>query len=205
MRLLRPNSMSPPAPTRLASERVYLRPPEDRDWRAWAELREISRDFLLPWEPTWPHDALTREAYRRRLRRYGIDWREDAGYSFFIYQQNSNALIGGVTIGNVRRGVAQTGTLGYWIGQPFARQGYMSDALELILAFAYQSLHLHRLEAACLPNNVASQGVLNKLGFRQEGYAQKYLRINGVWCDHLLFALLAADAGYARSEENDYE
>jgi ribosomal-protein-alanine N-acetyltransferase len=197
--------MSPPAPTRLASERVYLRPPEDRDWRAWAELREISRDFLLPWEPTWPHDALTREAYRRRLRRYGIDWREDAGYSFFIFQQNSNALIGGVTIGNVRRGVAQTGTLGYWVGRPFARQGYMSDALDLILAFAYQALHLHRLEAACLPNNAASQGVLNKLRFRQEGYAQKYLRINGIWCDHLLFALLAADAGYARSEENDYE
>jgi ribosomal-protein-alanine N-acetyltransferase len=197
--------MAPPAPTRLASERVYLRPPEDRDWRAWAELREISRDFLLPWEPTWPHDALTREAYRRRLRRYGIDWREDSGYSFFIFQQNSNALIGGVTIGNVRRGVAQTGTLGYWVGRPFARQGYMSDALDLLLAFAYQSLHLHRLEAACLPNNAASQGVLNRLGFRQEGYAQKYLRINGVWCDHLLFALLAADAGYARSEENDYE
>ncbi|HUC60824.1 MAG TPA: GNAT family protein [Alphaproteobacteria bacterium] len=205
MRLLRPSSGSPPAPTRLANERIYLRPPEDRDWRPWAELREASRDFLLPWEPTWPHDALTREAYRRRLRRYGIDWREDSGYSFFIFQQNGSALVGGVTIGNVRRGVAQTGTLGYWVGRPHARQGFMSEALELVLAFAYQTLHLHRLEAACLPSNEASQGVLKKLGFRQEGYATKYLRINGAWCDHLLFALLADEAGYARSEENDYE
>jgi [ribosomal protein S5]-alanine N-acetyltransferase len=205
MRLLRPSSGSPPAPARLSGERVYLRLPEDRDWRPWAELREISREFLLPWEPSWPHDALTREAYRRRLRRYGIDWREDAGYSFFIFQHAGNELIGGVTLGNVRRGVAQTGTLGYWVGRPYARQGYMSESLGMVLAFAYQVLHLHRLEAACLPNNVASQGVLKKLGFRQEGFAEKYLRINGAWCDHLLYALLAAEAGYARSEENDFE
>jgi ribosomal-protein-alanine N-acetyltransferase len=185
--------------------RVYLRQPEDRDWRPWADLRTVSREFLVPWEPTWPSDALTREAFRRRLRRYGIDWREDAGYNFFIFLQNDNRLLGGITLGNVRRGVAQAGTLGYWIGKPHARQGHMSDALRAIIAFGFQTLQLHRLEAACLPTNAASQGVLRKLGFRQEGYARRYLRINGEWHDHLLFALLAEEAGYTVPPENAFE
>ena len=205
MRLLRPLSGSPPAPARLAGRRTYLRTPEDRDWRPWADLRQLSRDFLMPWEPTWPSDALSREAFRRRLRRYGIDWREDAGYSFFIFRLEDNALLGGVTLGNVRRGVAQSGTLGYWIGEPFARQRYMTDALDVIISFSFQTLELHRLEAACLPTNAASQGVLRKLGFKEEGYARKYLRINGEWCDHLLFALIGADAGYPTTNESAYE
>lgn len=205
MRLLRPLSGSPPPPARLVGGRVYLRQPEDRDWRPWADLRTLSRDFLAPWEPTWPADALTREAYRRRLRRYGIDWREDGGYSFFIFRLGDNALIGGVTLGNVRRGVAQAGTLGYWVGRPFARQGYMTDALKATIAFAFQTLQLHRLEAACLPSNEASRGVLEKLGFRQEGYARKYLRINGDWHDHLLYSLLAEEAGYAPSHDRAVE
>ena len=182
-----------------------MRTPEDRDWRPWADLRQLSRDFLMPWEPTWPSDALSREAFRRRLRRYGIDWREDAGYSFFIFRLEDNALLGGVTLGNVRRGVAQSGTLGYWIGEPFARQRYMTDALDVIISFSFQTLELHRLEAACLPTNAASQGVLRKLGFKEEGYARKYLRINGEWCDHLLFALIGADAGYPTTNESAYE
>lgn len=197
MRLLRPLSASPPPPARLAGRRVYLRQPEDRDWRPWADLRAFSHAFLAPWEPTWPADALTREAYRRRLRRYGIDWREDAGYSLFIFRLDNDALVGGVTLGNVRRGVAQAATLGYWIGQPYARQGYMTDALKATITFAFQTLQLHRLEAACLPSNEASRGVLYKLGFREEGYARKYLRINGDWHDHMLFALLAEEAGYS--------
>lgn len=205
MRLLRPLSGSPAPPARLTGRRVYLRAPDDRDWRAWADLRAVSRDFLMPWEPTWPTDALTRDVYRRRLRRYGIDWREDASYSFFIFRTGDNALLGGVTLGNIRRGVAQSGTLGYWIGLPYARQGYMADALQAMLPFSFQTLQLHRLEAACLPNNTASQAVLRKLGFKEEGYARRYLRINGEWCDHILFALLAEDAGYTHPSEIAYE
>ncbi len=184
---------------------MYLRAPEDRDWRPWSDLRAVSRDFLVPWEPTWPADALSRESFRRRLRRYGIDWREDAGYSFFIFRTGDTALLGGATLGNVRRGVAQSATLGYWIGAPYARQGYMTDAIQATVAFAFETLQLHRLEAACLPSNDASQGVLRKLGFRQEGYAQRYLRINGEWCDHLLFALLAEEAGYHHPSERAFE
>jgi len=205
MRLLRPLSASPPPPARLAGRRVYLRAPEDRDWRPWADLRAISRDFLVPWEPTWPADALSRESFRRRLRRYGIDWREDAGFSFFIFRTGDAALLGGATLGNVRRGVAQSATLGYWIGAPHARQGYMTDAIQATVTFAFETLQLHRLEVACLPSNEASQGVLRKLGFRQEGYAQRYLRINGEWCDHLLFALLAEEAGFHHPSERAFE
>ncbi|HLI12982.1 MAG TPA: GNAT family protein [Alphaproteobacteria bacterium] len=206
MRLLRPLSTgSPPPPARLMGRRVYLRLPDDRDWRPWADLRAASRDFLVPWEPTWPPDALTRDAFRRRLRRYGIDWREDTGYSFFIFRQGDHVLLGGVTLGNIRRGVAQSGTLGYWVGGAYARQGYMTDALNAVIAFAFQTLQLHRLEAACLPSNAPSQGVLRKLGFRQEGLARKYLRINGEWHDHLLFALLAEDAGYQVPSERAVE
>jgi [ribosomal protein S5]-alanine N-acetyltransferase len=205
MRLLRPLSGSPPAPTRLVGRYTHLRMPEDRDWRPWADLRAVSREFLIPWEPTWPPDALTRESFRRRLRRYGIDWREDGGYSFFIFRQDDNAFIGGVTLGNVRRGVAQSGTLGYWIGQPYARRGYMTDALRAVVAFSFEALELHRLEAACLPTNTASRRVLCKIGFKEEGYARKYLRINGEWSDHLLFALIGSDTGYPTAAETVYE
>jgi ribosomal-protein-alanine N-acetyltransferase len=205
MRLLRPLSVSSTPPARLVGRRVYLRQPEDRDWRPWADLRATSHDFLVPWEPSWPADALSRETYRRRLRRYGIDWREDAGYSFFVFRLGDNTLLGGATLGNVRRGVAQAGTLGYWIGQPHARQGFMTDAVQAMVAFAFESLQLHRLEAACLPSNEASRGVMRKLGFKEEGFARKYLRIDGEWCDHLLFALLAEDAGYSHPSERAFE
>lgn len=180
-----------PLEERVQGKSVYIRPPQDEDWKAWATLREQSRTFLVPWEPTWPVDSLTRHAYRRRLRHYAEEWQTGAGYAFFIFAKADDGLRGGITLSNVRRGVAQTGTLGYWVGAPYARQGVMSDGLSCVIEYAFQHLHLHRLEAACLPRNAASQGVLRKCGFREEGFAPKYLRINGVWEDHLLFALLA--------------
>ncbi len=183
-----------PSDERIDGPNVYIRPPQDEDWQAWADLRERSRDFLVPWEPTWPVDSLSRHAYRRRLRHYAEEWQTGAGYAFFVFARADDGLRGGVTLSNVRRGVAQTGTLGYWVGQPFARQGVMTEALGCVMDYAFERLHLHRLEAACLPRNQASQGVLRKCGFREEGFAPKYLRINGTWEDHLLFALLADEA-----------
>lgn len=176
---------------RLEGIRVVLRPPADRDWRGYAELRSASRKFLEPWEPTWPSDALTREAFQRRLSRYATDWRDDVGYSFFLYRMDDGELLGGVSLSNVRRGVARAGTLGYWVGETHAGQGHMSEALQLVLDFAYGTLGLHRVEAACLPHNEPSQRLLRSAGFMQEGYAHKYLKIRGDWQDHLLFALLA--------------
>jgi [ribosomal protein S5]-alanine N-acetyltransferase len=179
-----------PAPLRLTGERVMLRPPERSDFEEWAGLRGASRRFLTPWEPSWAPDSLSRGAFRRRLQRYAVDWRSDQGYSFFLYRLQDGALVGGIGLSNVRRGVAETGSLGYWVGEGFARQGYMSGGLALILGLAFQRLKLHRVEAACLPHNAPSRGLLLKSGFREEGYAREYLCIDGRWQDHVLFGIL---------------
>ena len=178
---------------RLETARLYLRRPRLTDWRAWANLRAASRDFLIPWEPTWPDDALTIAAYRRRLRQMAAEWRSDQGYGLFIFAAAGDALVGGVNLSNVRRGVAQACSLGYWMGAAYANQGMMGEAMTALLPYAFERLGLHRIEAACLPHNKASRALLAKLGFREEGHAVKYLKINGVWQDHVLHALLAED------------
>ena len=178
---------------RLNGERVYLRAPHPDDWREWAELRAQSRAFLQPWEPTWPEDGLTRDHFRRRLRQHMKEGKAGEGYSFFAYLRDSKALLGGITLGNIRRGVAQSGSIGYWMGQPHAHHGYMTVALRLLLPTLFGELNLHRVEAACIPTNTPSIRVLEKCGFTREGLARRYLCINGVWQDHLLFGLLHED------------
>jgi [ribosomal protein S5]-alanine N-acetyltransferase len=178
----------------LRGQGVWLRAPQTSDYEEWSELRFQSRDFLKPWEPTWPPDELTRPAFRRRLRRYAEERRLDHAYSFFLFQNDSNRLLGGVTISNIRRSVAQTGTVGYWTGQPFAGQGYMTAGVRALVPHAFGALRLRRLEAACIPTNAASIRLLEKVGFEREGYAREYLCIDGIWQDHLLFALLRRDA-----------
>jgi ribosomal-protein-alanine N-acetyltransferase len=172
---------------------VTLRVPQMVDFPEWAALRELSRDFLTPWEPIWPADDLTRGAFRRRVRRYAEDLRTDQAYAFFIFRKADNALIGGLTLANVRRGVAQAGSLGYWMGAPYAGRGHMTSAVYALIPFAFGPLRLHRLEAACIPSNVASIRLLEKTGFAREGVARQYLCINGLWQDHLLYALLNGD------------
>ncbi len=181
------------APPAIDGHGVVLRWPDAGDFPAWARLREISRDFLTPWEPAWPADDLTRGAFRRRLKRYAEDQRNDLSYSFFVFRKLDDALVGGLTIANVRRGVAQAGSLGYWMGEPFANQGYMTAAVRAITPFAFGALALHRVEAACIPTNVASTRLVQKCGFSREGLARQYLCINGIWHDHLLFARLRDD------------
>lgn len=178
---------------RIDAARLYLRAPRLEDFRAWERIRTESRDYLTPWEPTWAKDELTREAFRRRLRRYGDDARDGRGHAFFVFAQSADRLLGGVTMSNIRRGVTQTATIGYWMGQPHAGRGLMSEALAALTAHAFDDMGLHRLEAACLESNEASQKVLLKVGFRSEGRARKYLKIDGAWRDHLLYAMLADD------------
>lgn len=192
MAFFRTVSFSEPLPI-IEGEGVYLRAPQMSDYSEWTTLREASRAFLTPWEPTWPSDDLTRSAFRRRLRRYAEDQRADTSYAFFLFRRSDDALVGGLTLANIRRGVAQAGSLGYWIGEPFARRGLMTGALHGLVPFAFGSLRLHRLEAACIPSNAASIRLLEKMGFAREGYAREYLCINGLWQDHLLFARLSSD------------
>ena len=178
----------------IRGEGLYLRYPSMADFPVWAKLRADSREFLTPWEPIWANDELTRSAFRRRIKRYQKETRLDSAYVFFVLRESDDALVGGCTISNVRRGVTQCCTLGYWIGSQFARQGYMTGALRALLPFVFRTLGLHRIEAACLTDNDASKNLLARVGFRQEGLARRYLLINGEWADHLLFALLKEEA-----------
>lgn len=180
-------------PPLLRGQLVYLRAPQLGDWSDWARLRAASRDFLTPWEPTWTDDELTRNAYRRRLRRYARDARDGYGYAYFIFRRNDDELLGGLTLSNVRRGVTQSCSMGYWMGQQHAGRGHMQDAVAAVLGFVFEELGLHRLEAACLPHNDRSKAVLRKAGFTEEGHARQYLKIDGRWQDHTLFAILASD------------
>jgi len=189
MALFRTVSFSEPMPA-VAGEGVYLRAPQSTDHVEWVALREASRAFLTPWEPTWPSDDLTRSAFRRRLKRYAEDQRSDLAYAFLIFRAADHALMGGITLANIRRGVAQAGAIGYWVGAPFARQGTMTAAVRALIPFCFDTLRLHRLEAACIPGNAASIGLLEKTGFTREGYAREYLCINGAWQDHLLYGRL---------------
>jgi ribosomal-protein-alanine N-acetyltransferase len=172
----------------VTAERVTLRMPQMGDFEEWSALRGASRAFLAPWEPTWPADDLTRGSFRRRLKRYTEDQRNDLAYPYFVYRNDDQKLVGGLTLTNIRRGVAQAGSLGYWMGEAYARQGYMSAAVSALVPFAFSSLKLHRIEAACIPNNAASVQLLEKTGFIREGYAREYLCINGTWQDHVLYA-----------------
>jgi ribosomal-protein-alanine N-acetyltransferase len=192
MALLRTATPSDLGPV-IESDKVVLRTPQMSDYPGWAELRSASREFLTPWEPLWATDELSRASFRRRVRHYLRDLREDVGYALFIFAAMSGSLVGGLTLCNVRRGVTQSCTLGYWIGAKYAQQGYMTAAVRAVIPFVFDSLELHRLEAACLPTNAASIKLLEKTGFKREGLARRYLRINGVWQDHLLYALLDND------------
>lgn len=169
---------------------VYLRAPELRDYQDWAEVREASRAFLTPWEPTWAADETSRGSYRYKLRRYIEDARDDKAYALFVFREEDDALVGGVTLSNIRRGVAQTASLGYWAGQRFSGQGYITAAVRAAVRYAFDDLELHRVEAACQPDNAASRRVLEKAGFTHEGMARGYLKINGGWRDHLLFGIV---------------
>jgi ribosomal-protein-alanine N-acetyltransferase len=175
---------------RFDGEGVYLRAPELRDYQEWADLREASRAFLTPWEPTWAADETSRSSFRYKLRRYAEDARDDKAYALFVWREDDDALVGGVTLSNVRRGVAQTASLGYWAGVGFAGKGYTTAAVRAVVRYAFEDLELHRIEAACQPDNAPSIRVLNKAGFTQEGRARAYLKIAGQWRDHLLWGVV---------------
>lgn len=178
---------------KLQGIKVHIREPYLSDYQAWKVLREKSRAFLTPWEPTWAPDVLEKSAFRHRIRHYQEEINKGTTYPFFIFRNDDQQLVGGITLNNIRRGVGQNGMIGYWSGAAFAGKGYMSEALALVIPFAFQHLGLHRLEAACIPNNIRSISLLEKAGFQQEGLLRSYLKINGNWQDHILLSLLESD------------
>lgn len=177
----------------IETERMTLRLPRMSDHAAWAALREGSAGFLQPWEPTWSHDHLTRRAFANRVHWAQRAVSQKSGLPLFMLRRADGALVGAITLDNIRRGPAQAGTLGYWVGAPFARQGLMTEAIRAVVHHAFTALDLSRVEAACLPENAASRAVLERTGFKYEGVAQSYLQIAGRWRNHVLYANLRHD------------
>ena len=178
---------------RIETERMTLRPPVHSDFRAWSALRAKSIGYLTPWEPSWAEDHLSRKAFTNRVYWAQRSVSGGTALPLFLIRREDDALLGAITLDNIRRGPAQAGTLGYWTGEPFARQGYMREAINALVHYAFTRLDLSRLEAACLPENVASRGLLEASGFKYEGVAQSYLQIDGRWRTHVLYASLRSD------------
>ena len=178
---------------KLTGKRVFLRPPKRRDALKWQKLRMSSKSFLVPWEPSWDASSCSRRAYLRYFKNSNYLANMDRAYSFLIFKTDDKTLLGGINIGNVRRGVSQSASLGYWIGEKHSRNGYMKEALKLLLPSLFIDLRLNRIEAATLEENIASKNLLKKIGFKKEGVLRKYLKINGTWRDHILYGLLEND------------
>ncbi|MEM9062704.1 MAG: GNAT family protein [Pseudomonadota bacterium] len=177
----------------IETDRMILRPPQNRDFENWVSLRRDSRSFLVPWEPSWSRDHLTSRAFRNRVVWADRAIRQGDALPLLLVDKGNETIIGGVTLSNIRQQPAQAGTLGYWVGENFARMGYMAEALHAVRDHAFGSMDLSRLEAACLPENTASRKLLERCQFKYEGVAQAYLQINGRWRNHVLYACLRAD------------
>ncbi|WP_134679786.1 GNAT family N-acetyltransferase [Paracoccus ravus] len=179
-------------PPRLETERMVLRLPAHGDYDAWSALRTVSRDFLTPWEPVWAPDHLSKKSFTNRVYWAQRANRNGTALPLFLVRHDGT-LLGAITLDNIRRGPAQSATIGYWIGQPHARQGFMREAIGALVNHAFAGMDLSRIEAACLPENVASRGALERAGFKYEGVAQSYLQINGRWRNHVLYSNLRTD------------
>lgn len=178
---------------KLETARLSLRPPVHSDFNDWAALRRASKNYLTPWEPIWAKDHLSRKSFTNRVYWAQRSVASGTAIPLFLFRREDNVLVGAITLDNIRRGPAQAGTLGYWTGESFARQGYMREAIGAMVHYAFTRLDLSRIEAACLPENRASRGLLESSGFKYEGVAQSYLQINGRWRTHVLYASLRSD------------
>ena len=178
---------------KIETERMTLRAPVHADFRSWSALRQGSKEFLSPWEPTWASDHLSRRSFTNRVYWAQRSIANVTAIPLFLTRREDGALLGAITLDNIRRGPAQAGTTGYWIGQPYAREGYMREAIAGLVHYAFETLDLSRIEAGCLPENTASRRLLEQCGYKYEGVAQSYLQINGRWRNHVLYANLRRD------------
>lgn len=181
------------APPAIETQRLSLRLPEMADHVAWSHLRRQGEVFLRDWEPTWSVDHFSRKAFRNRVYWAWRSRDEGRALALFLMRREDGRLLGAITLDNIRRGPSQSAQVGYWIGEEFARQGFMTEALAAVVHHAFTTLDLSRIEAACLPENAASRALLERSGFKYEGVAQAYLQINGRWRNHVLYANLRGD------------
>jgi ribosomal-protein-alanine N-acetyltransferase len=190
-------SRQPDSPE-LYGEHHLLRLPRNSDYREWFRLRSDSRAFLQPWEPTWRSDELTEAAFRARVLRAGQEYSTSLAVPLLVFRKDDMTLLGGLTIGYIRRGASQSCMIGYWMGERHAGHGHMLAALKVAIPYIYGGLQLHRIEAACIPDNGKSIRLLEKAGFEREGLLRKYLKINGEWRDHVMFSRLPEDGEFGK-------
>jgi ribosomal-protein-alanine N-acetyltransferase len=188
----------PSAPTgaiRLYGKRIMLRPLTPTDWEQWREVRLRNEDWLVPWEPLRPSGMLDptrdRDAYMSRCHARDRDRQMGVAYGFALFVGSD--LAGEVNLNGVVRGAQQTGTIGYWIDQAKAGHRYVAEAVVAITRFAFEQLHLHRVEVCIVPRNRNSRRVMEVLQFREEGTALRFLEINGTWEDHVRYAMTAEE------------
>ena len=185
----KPKSVSLFPEISLRGFRIFMRPPALSDWQAWADIRGRNKDHIQPFDPRWPAKPFTYELFERRVHRQAREWDLGSSNAFLIFKNEDNSMIGGMNINNICRGAAQYASLGYWIDKDHEGQGYMAEALRMTLQYCFEDLNLHRVNASCLPHNIRSKNTLFKAGFKKEGFAEKYLQIDGKWQDHELFGL----------------
>lgn len=174
---------------KLTSKRIFMRPARMEDWQQWHDVRGSNKDHIQPFEPTWADNALKEDFFERRTYRQAREWQRGSAHAFLIFKNEDEALIGGMNINNICRGAAQFASLGYWVDQGHEGQGYMAEALALTIEYCFEEVGLHRINASCMPHNTRSHKTLEKAGFKEEGFAEKYIQIDGKWQDHILFGL----------------
>lgn len=188
----------------LVGPRVMLRPLCNRDFSAWCEVRTRSRAWLKPWEPRpepgTADPSVDGDAFGRRCRTWDRQRQFDAAYGFGLFLREGERFAGEVTLGSVQRGPFQSASVGYWIDEACAGHGYVPEGVALLMRHAFDDLHLHRLEAAIVPRNGASRRVVEKLCLREEGIAERFLQIDGVYEDHVRYAITVEEWATRRDE-----
>jgi ribosomal-protein-alanine N-acetyltransferase len=191
-----------PAPLRLYGRRIMLRPLAANDFREWSDVRRRNHDWLTVWEPSRHSNqsdpVSDRSAFAARCAQRDRDRANGTAYQFGLYVDQH--VVGEVNINNIVRGAMQSGTIGYWIDQQQAGNGYVAEAVVLVLQFGFEQLALHRVEICIVPRNERSRRVMEKLAIREEGVAQRYLEINGVWEDHVRYGITAEEWQTRRTE-----
>lgn len=183
-----------------------LRPLEVDDFFAWSDVRIRSKAWLEPWEPILEpgttDPATDRAAFRARCGSWDRQRRFDAAYGFGLFLTDET-LVGEVSLGSVQRGPFQSAFVGYWIDEQWAGQGLVPEGVAIVLRYAFEEIALHRVEAAIVPRNTASIRVVDKLGMRDEGIAERFLQIAGTWEDHVRYAMTAEEWAVRREELED--
>jgi ribosomal-protein-alanine N-acetyltransferase len=189
-------------PVRLYGKRVMMRPLTSSDFRGWSEVRDRNGEWLLTWEPrrhaNMPDPASDRAAFASRCLQRDRDRANGVAYQFGLFIDQRVA--GEINLNNVVRGAMQSGTIGYWVDQRHAGNAYVAEGVVMLIQFAFEQLGLHRVEICIVPRNTNSRRVMDKLQIREEGLAERYLEINGVWEDHVRYGMTVEEWETRRDE-----